>query len=136
MNNRLQAIISYKTGGRQSDFAALLGWSPQYLAKLLRGENFGLQPVLTLLEVLPDINARWLLLGQGEMLEISKIFNLRRESFAHIILEMEKYIPYMSPDELHEYEQAVTTGRKPVFSPDTLVSLQRRASGLSFIRFR
>lgn len=41
---------------------------------------------------------------------------------------MEKYIPYMSPDELHEYEQAVTTGRKPVFSPDTLVSLQRRAS--------
>ena len=136
MNNRLQAIISYKTGGRQSDFAALLGWSPQYLAKLLRGENFGLQPVLTLLEVLPEINARWLLLGQGEMLEISKIFNLRRESFAHIILEMEKYIPYMSPDELHEYEQAVTTGRKPVFSPDTLVSLQRRASGLSFIRFR
>ena len=41
---------------------------------------------------------------------------------------MEKYIPYMSPEELHEYEQAVTTGRKPVFSPDTLVSLQRRAS--------
>ena len=115
MNNRLQAIISYKTGGRQSDFAALLGWSPQYLAKLLRGENFGLQPVLTLLEVLPEINARWLLLGQGEMLEISKIFNLRRESFAHIILEMEKYIPYMSPDELHEYEQAVTTGRKGCF---------------------
>jgi len=62
------------------------------------------------------------------MLEITKIFNLRRESFAHIILEMEKYIPYMSPDELHEYEQAVTTGRKLVFSPDTLVSLQRRAS--------
>lgn len=84
--------------------------------------------MLTLLEVLPEINARWLLLGQGEMLEIDKIFNLRRESFAHIILEMEKYIPYMSPDELHEYEQAVTTGRKPVFSPDTLVSLQRRAS--------
>ena len=130
INNRLQAIISYKTGGRQSDFAALLGWSPQYLAKLLRGVNFGLQPVLTLLEVLPEINARWLLLGQGEMLEISKIFNLQRESFAHIqaILEIEKYIPFMSPEELHEYEQAVTTGRKPVFSPDTLVSLQRRAS--------
>ena len=130
MNNRLQEIIKYKTGGRQSDFANLLGWTPQYLAKLLRGENFGIRPVLTLLETLPEINARWLLLGQGDMLEIGKLFNLQREAFAHIqaVLEIEKYIPFMSPDELHEYEQAVTTGRKPVFSPDTLSSWQRRAS--------
>ncbi len=130
MNNRLQEIIRYKTGGRQADFANLLGWTPQYLAKLLRGENFGIRPVLRLLETLPEINARWLLLGQGEMLEIGKLFNLQREAFAHIqaVLEIEKYIPFMSPDELHEYEQAVTTGRKPVFSPDTLSSWQRRAS--------
>lgn len=130
MNNRLQEIIKYKTGGRQSDFANLLGWTPQYLAKLLRGENFGIRPVLTLLEKLPEINARWLLLGQGDMLEIGKLFNLQREAFAHIqaVLEIEKYIPFMSPDELHEYEQAVMTGRKPVFSPDTLSSWQQRAS--------
>lgn len=130
MNNRLQEIIKYKTGGRQIDFAALLGWTPQYLAKLLRGDNFGIRPVLTLLEKLPEINARWLLLGQGEMLEIGKLFNLQREAFAHIqaVLEIEKYIPFMSPEELHEYEQAVTTGRKPVFSPDTLSSWQQRAS--------
>lgn len=130
MNERLHEIIKYKTGGRQVDFAKLLGWTPQYLAKLLRGENFGLQPILTLLEKLPEINARWLLLGQGDMLEIGKLFNLQREAFAYIqaILEIEKYIPYMSPEELHEYEQAVTSGRKPVFSPDTLFSWQRRAS--------
>ena len=63
MNNRLLDIIKYKTGGRQKPFAEILGWTPQYLAKLLRGENFGLQPVLTLLEKLPEINARWLLIG-------------------------------------------------------------------------
>lgn len=128
MNNRLQEIIKYKTGGRQTEFAALCGWTPQYLAKLLRGENFGLQPVLTLLEKLPEINARWLLLGRGDMLETGKLFNLQREAFAHIqaILEIEKYIPFMSPDELREYEQAVTTYRKPVFSPDTLSSWQQR----------
>ena len=130
MNSRLQEIIRYKTGGRQREFAALCGWTPQYLAKLLRGDNFGLQPVLTIISTLPEINARWLLLGQGDMLEIGKLFNLQREAFAHIqaILEIEKYIPFMSPDELHEYEKAVTTGRKPVFSPDTLSSLQQRAS--------
>lgn len=65
MNDRLKEIIEYKTGGRRTEFCKLLGWSPQYLAKLLRGGNFGLQPVLTLLEVLLEINARWLLLGQG-----------------------------------------------------------------------
>ena len=130
MNSRLQEIIRYKTGGRQADFSKLLGWTPQYLAKLLRGDNFGLQPVLTILSTLPEINARWLLLGQGDMLEIGKLFNLQREAFAHIqaILEIEKYIPFMSPDELYEYEQAVTTGRKPVFSPDALSSWQQRAS--------
>lgn len=130
MNTRLQEIIKYKTGGRQREFASLCGWSPQYLTKLLRGENFGIRPVLTLLEVLPEINARWLLLGQGDMLEIRKLFSIQREALAHIqaILEIEKYIPFMSPDELHEYEQAVTTSRKPVVSPDTLSSWQRRAS--------
>ena len=130
MNSRLQEIIKYKTGGRQTEFASLCGWTPQYLAKLLRGENFGLQPVLTILITFPEINARWLLLGQGDMLEIGKLFNLQREAFAHIqaILEIEKYIPFMSPDELYEYEQAITENRSPVFSPDTLSSWRQRAN--------
>ena len=46
MNRRLQDIIKYKTGGRQTAFAALLNWSPQYLSKLLKGVDFGLQPVV------------------------------------------------------------------------------------------
>lgn len=130
MNSRLQEIIKYKTGGRQTEFATLCGWTPQYLAKLLRGDNFGLQPVLTILTTLPEINARWLLLGQGDMLEIGKLFNLQREAFAHIqaILEIEKYIPFMSPYELYEYEQAITENRSPVFDPDTLSSWRQRAS--------
>lgn len=129
MNTRLQEVIAYKTGGRQTEFASLLGWTPQYLAKLLRGDNFGLRPVLKILEALPEINARWFLLGQGEMLEIGKLFSLQREAFAQVqsILEVEKYLPYMSPTELHEYEQAVTIGRKPVFSPDTLSAWERQA---------
>ena len=54
----------------------------------------------------------------------------QQEYFANIlaVLEIEEYIPFMSPDELNEYEQAVTTCRKPIFSPDTLVSWQQRAS--------
>lgn len=130
MNNRLLEIIKYKTGGRQTDFAALLGWTPQYLAKLLRGENFGIKPVVTLLEKLPEISGRWLLLGQGDMLEIGELFNLQREAFAQVqaILETKKYIPVMSPEELREYEQAVRNGRTPVFSPETLEKWRERTN--------
>lgn len=99
MNIRLQEIIKYKTGGRKTAFAELMGWTPQYLAKLLNGENFGLQPVLSILEKLPEINARWFLFGQGSMLEIGKMFDLQRETMNHIqeLLDLDKYIPYMSP---------------------------------------
>jgi len=130
MNNRLKEIIKYKTGGRKNEFATLCGWTPQYLQKLLRGENFGIQPVLTILGALPEINARWFLLGQGDMLEIGKLYNLQREAFAHIqsLLEIEKFVPFMSSEDLHEFEQAVTAGRSPVFSPDKLASWQEQAS--------
>lgn len=130
MNNRLQEIIKYKTGGRQIDFAALMGWSPQYITKLLRGENFGIKPVVTLLEKLPEINARWLLLGQGDMLEIGKLFTLQREAFAQIqsLFNLERFIPFMSPDEVAEFEAAVVNGKMPIFSPAQREEWERQAN--------
>lgn len=126
MDSRLREIINYKTGGRQNPFAELLGWSPQYLAKLLKGENFGLSPVLTLLSTFPEINARWFLFGEGSMLEAGRLFELQRESMSHImsLLDLDKYIPYMSGEEVREFEEAVQSGRKPDFSPDTVAKWQ------------
>lgn len=120
MNNRLLDIIKYKTGGRQKPFAKLLGWTPQYLAKLLRGENFGLQPVLTLLEKLPEVNARWLLLGQGEMLTDDKLATIRREALSRMqgIMEFEKYLSVMSPDELRRYEDVLQFKASPDFTEE------------------
>lgn len=120
MNNRLLDIIKYKTGGRQNKFAELLGWTPQYLAKLLRGENFGLQPVLTLLEKLPEINARWLLLGDGGMLNDDKVFGLRRETYsrAQSILMFDRFLPVMSPEELRRFEEVLGGKSYPDFSDE------------------
>ena len=55
--------------------------------------------MLSILEKLPEINARWFLFGQGSMLEIGKMFDLQRETMNHIqeLLNLDKYIPYMSP---------------------------------------
>lgn len=128
MNERLQEIIRYKTGGKKIPFAEMLGWSPQYLSKLLKGGNFGVQPILTLLETFPEINARWFLFGTGDMLEMGKLFELQREAMSHIqsLLDLDKYIPYMSGEEVREFEEAVKNGRTPVFSPETLTKWDER----------
>ena len=126
MNDRLLELIKYKTGGRQVAFADLLGWSPQYLAKLLKGDNFGLSPVLTILESFPEINARWFLFGSGSMLEMGRLFDLQRESMSHIIslLDLDRYIPFMTGEEVREFENAVGSGRKPDFSPERVEQWQ------------
>ena len=114
MNKRLKDIIKYKTGGRQNEFAALMGWNPTYLTKLIKGDNFGLTPVVALLD----------------MFEVSKLFSLQREVFAQVqaILEMEKYLPFMSPEEMRIYEQAVMSAKMPDFSPDTIAKWREQAN--------
>lgn len=128
MNERLLEIIKYKTGGKQNAFAELMGWSPQYLAKLIRGGNFGLQPVLAILSVFPEINARWFLFGQGSMLEAGVMFNLQRLALSYIqsLLDFDKYIPVMRGNEMRELEDAIKNGRYPNFPPDTLIDFQKR----------
>ena len=118
MNNRLREIIRYKTHGRQKEFAELIGWKPQYLAKLLHGSDFGLKPVLAILTAIPEINARWFLLGQGEMLMDDTVNDLRRGAFNHIqaILNLERFVKVMTPEELLEYEKMITSHKTPVFS--------------------
>jgi hypothetical protein len=126
MNNRLIEIIKYKTGGKQTDFATLLGWTPQYLAKLLKGENFGLTPVMTIIEKLPEINARWFLTGEGEMIDFHKYTDIRKTMLSNMIsvLDVEKFMPIMTPEELHNFEQIITGGKKPDFSPAVLEKWQ------------
>ena len=71
MHTRLVKIIELKSGGKRVDFASFLGWSPQYLHKLIKGHTFGITPVITILTKFPEINARWLLFGDGEMIDNS-----------------------------------------------------------------
>lgn len=128
MNKRLLEIIRYKTGGKQTTFAELMGWSPQYLAKLLKGDSFGLQPVLAILSAFPEINARWFLFGQGAMMEVGMMSDLQRQAMSHALalLDLEKYIPVMSGEEIREFETAVSQGRYPNFSDDTVAKMRKR----------
>lgn len=128
MNKRLIEIIKYRTGGKQTPFASLMGWSPQYLNKLVKGVDFGLAPVLAILQKLPEINARWFLLGEGDMLQDSKLTEVRAtaQSYVLSILEMEKYLPVMSPAEVREFEQMCIGEVKPSFSQSQVADWQAK----------
>lgn len=128
MNDRLSEIIRYKTGGKQTAFAQFMGWSPQYLSKLVRGENFGLAPVVALLQKMPEIDARWLLLGEGEMLNDEKLTEVRATAQSYItsILEMEKYLPVMTPEEVSQFEQLCIGNAQPQFDPSQITAWQGR----------
>lgn len=128
MHERLSKIIAYKTGGRQADFAAMLGWTPQYLAKLLKGGSFGLNPVLAILTAMPELDARWFLFGEGEMLTPEGVADVRQGIMSRVqsLISYEQYIPIMTADELREMEQAVKKGIPLQYSPDTLASMAER----------
>jgi hypothetical protein len=96
MNTRLAQFIDYATGGNKADFARSLGWSPQYLSGMLKDCRIGMNPLLTLLAKYPELNARWLLLGEGAMLTAcgdavkAQLINL---------LNIEQYLPVMTAEE-------------------------------------
>lgn len=123
MNKRLAQFIDFKTGGNQKEFAALLGWSPQYLHKMLKGDSMGIQPVITLLQKFQELSARWLILGEGNMLDVSGSA-ARRLAY---IYNIERYIPVMSSEEV----DALLSG-KTDFDDDTIgrwqASLDKRES--------
>ena len=105
MNERLLKFIQYKTVGKQAEFAELMGWSPQYLHKLLKEGGIGIRPIVALLEKFPELNARWLLLGEGAMLNTGAD---AVKSHLLKLLELEKYMPVMTPDELRLLEDGQT----------------------------
>lgn len=98
---RLAQLVEYKTGGSRVEFCALMGWTKQYLNKLLNGQNIGLSVVLAIVETFPDVNARWLLTGVGSMIEL----NLGR--VFRMWVELEQYIPVMSTDEQRKLRDGV-----------------------------
>lgn len=110
--------MHYRTGGKQKAFAELMGWTPQYLAKLLRGNNFGLAPVVRLVEVFPEIDARWLLTGEGAMFS--------PQSRLGILLDMQRYLPVMTEEELLKTTEFLSPLENRLFSPEFRVLLESR----------
>lgn len=96
MTSRLTTFIDYATNGNKAEFARSVGWTPQYLSNLLRERSMGINPVVTILERYPELNARWILLGEGAMLSTGVDALKQRLLY---LLEIEQYLPVMTAEE-------------------------------------
>lgn len=104
MNTRLKEIIKYK-GMSQLDFASYMGWTPQYTNNLVTDGGIGIKPIIAVLEKFPEVDARWLLLGEGTMLtDCSSI--VKGQLFR--LLEIEQYMRVMTADELASVQNGRT----------------------------
>lgn len=113
INERIDFIIKIKIGGR-SKFAEILKVSPQYVNKIATpGGSVGLEPVLNILRLFPDIDARWLLLGEGSPFSLSdRAGEIKRSIGDRIdfLFSIEKYISVMDPEDLAGLEEIIRNG--------------------------
>lgn len=71
LNERFSELLKCKNISVKQA-ANIFGWSDGYIRKLMRkGESFGIDPVMVILNSMNDVSADWLLLGKGAMLKDS-----------------------------------------------------------------
>lgn len=106
MHRRIKDVVDVFYSGSQKSFSEAVGWSTSYTSAVLSGKtSIGLTPVLTILSAIPDLNARWLLFGTGEIIESKAVQKAVPSSLLGIIdkvISLEKYICVMSDDEIQQ----------------------------------
>lgn len=105
IQHRLAYVVREKSATKK-EFATLMGWSQSYLSKLTSPEyGIGLSPIVEILEKFRDINARWLLTGEGYIYgqSLERVLISR----THRLLGMEKYVSVMSEEEFNQYMDIV-----------------------------
>ena len=107
MKERLKQIVQYKTHGRIATFGELMGWQKQYSYKVCTEGAIGIQVVSTILQKLPEISARWFILGEGTMFDASYAHEVLCRKAIDLAL-YGKYLPVMTDDELEMFINSST----------------------------
>lgn len=117
---RIQYLIDIKTDGKKKRFAEMLEYSPQRLTNILNG-TIGLTVVERILQTFPDVDARWLILGEGESPTLAAP-EIRHELYGRVnkLLELDRYLPFMTPQETEHYRKAVASGGEIDFTAQQL----------------
>lgn len=85
INERFALILKTKNISIK-EASSILGKSEIYIRKLIRtGESFGIEPVITILNSITDINPDWLLSEKGDMFRTHAVVNPDQEERIRLI---------------------------------------------------
>lgn len=114
---RILMLMRYKGFSVKTEFGDFLGWKKQYLQKILNGGLIGMSVINTILEKFPDISARWLITGEGLMIDLQQ--HTRAITDFH---DLRDYIHVMTPDDRRRIHAGLG------YAPDDLLRWQSLAS--------
>ncbi|MGE4585716.1 MAG: helix-turn-helix transcriptional regulator [Mangrovibacterium sp.] len=115
MNNRIKRFMEY-CGLSPSEMADAISVQRSNMTHVLHGRNKpGFQFITKMLETFPELNAKWLLTGEGEML-VAAIPKATRQS--SMFEQIREKTPASEVKNLTEKaKKPVQTGDRPGYSP-------------------
>lgn len=129
INSRIAYLVRTIGGDSPKRFGEIIGITPQYVAKIAKeGGSVGIEPVTRILKALPDLNARWLILGEGDPFDRRDKEAVLKQTIDRglkALADLERYIPAMSAEELDNLSRDLFTGTIPDIDPDRLAGWEK-----------
>lgn len=125
--DRISEIIDFKTKGKKKEFAEMMDWSASYVTKIMSGISIGLIPVMEILNRFPEINANWLIKGQGQMISLDMEYEIRNQAFEKAIslIQVQMFVSVMTGKELNVFINSLKTGIFP-FGSEVITDWENR----------
>lgn len=116
INERFAQIIEDKMkefgDSKKTDFARRMGTTSQNLLNISTpGKSVGIAPITRFLEMFPDVDARWLILGDPYRVGELKSAIMDKINY---LLSIEPYIPAMSKEEIDDLIQTLRDNKIPI----------------------
>lgn len=127
MKNRIRKLINIKANGNLSAFAQKCGVSAQTIINAVKQDTCSCKTAAAILSTFPDINAHWLITGDGD---ITRPFGLAyaENIFLHNILKtlnLAVLVPKMSAEQVNRFQIATAQGKVPEFSDEEIESIKK-----------
>lgn len=128
--SRIQYLVNIKAAGNKSRFARMVGWPAQYMSRITKdsGATVGLAVVTKILETFPDVDGRWLVLGEGEpFVADSRLHRVLCDRMSESAVFWQ-YSKYMEPAEYEECLRALEGGLGVTISKEQIESWIKKKS--------